>query len=214
MKFTFKIFEKIKEAWPIYKKHFGVFFLLTVIYLIVSYASPNKNFWVGLVAWIVWFFIFYVWVRFILNIIKGKDVSGSLSKEMLPTLHQFWNFIKTMVLLGVIVTLGFVFFIVPGIYFAGRLVFTTYLSVENNKGGRATIKDSWSLTKGYGWNLFWKSFLIGLFAVLGFVALFVGAFITYPMAMIVLVMLYVEFSKFKSSEVITPKVEVVASQIN
>ena len=53
------------------------------------------------------------------------------------------------------------------------------------------------MTKGYGWKLFWKSFIIGLFIALGFLALFIGSFITYPIGLIVMVVMYREFKKFK-----------------
>lgn len=108
---------------------------------------------------------------------------------------------------------GFILLIIPAFYVAGRLMFSVYLSVEKNQGARASIKESWDMTKGYAWQLFWKSFVIGLFMVVGFFALLVGSFVTYPIGFMVMIMLYREFVKFKSQNVSTPVLENTPSPI-
>ena len=45
MQFIFKIGSKIKEVWPVYKVHFGVFLLLMVLTTGVQLMGSNRN-WV------------------------------------------------------------------------------------------------------------------------------------------------------------------------
>ena len=205
MKFDFKVYSKIKEAWPMYKKHFGAFILLISITLAFQFIVQGNhgyddNIFPILVAYILNIVLSFVWIRSMLNLIDNGNFSP-FSKESLPTLSEFWDFTKTLILSSLIILGGFVLLIIPGFYFAGRLMFVQYLSVEKKQGARKNISESWNITKGYGWKIFWKSFVIGLFAILGFIALFVGSLITYPLAMIVTAMLYREFFKFKMSEV-------------
>jgi len=197
MKFTFKISAKIKEVWPLYKLHFGTFILLMLISCGIQAIGSKDNFILSIISSILSIIVFYVWVKYVLNLIDKNDYNP-LTMKALPTLGQFWNLLKTMFLNGLCVLGGLILLIVPGFYIAGRLSFSSYISIEKNQGARATIKEAWKMTEGYGWLLLWKTFVIGLFIILGFIALFVGAFITYPIGVFLLVMMYREFLKMKS----------------
>lgn len=198
MKFTFKIGDKIKESWPVYKAHFSTFLLLMIITVIVQSIESNKHNWVlSIIAYIFSIVLSFMWIRFILNLIDKKEFNV-FSKEALPSFIQLWNLIKTTILYSLCVLGGLILLIIPGIYISGRLVFAIYLSIDKNQGGMPTIREAWKMTEGYGWLLIWKSFVIGLFMILGFIAFFVGSIITYPIGMMVMVMMYREFSKMKS----------------
>jgi hypothetical protein len=196
MQFTFKIGAKIKEAWPIYKLHFGTLILLFAVTLIVKAVGSGHNWILVILSYVVSLIIAYIWIRFGLSLVDKKDFNP-FSKEALPSLLQFWNLFKTMILYMLCVLGGMILLVIPGLYVCGRLIFALYLSVEKNQGARMTVEEAWNMTKGYGWQLFWKSFLIGLFMAVGFIAFFVGGFVTYPIGFIVLLMMYREFSKMK-----------------
>jgi len=100
-----------------------------------------------------------------------------------------------MILYSLCILGGLILFIIPGLYLSGRLMFAPYLSVEKTQGARKSIKESWEATRGNGWKIFWKAFVVGLFMMVGFLAFVVGALITYPVGFIVMVMLYREFFK-------------------
>lgn len=99
----------------------------------------------------------------------------------------------------IIIVPVFIAFMIPAIYVASRLFPAKYLSVDKYQGSIKNIRDSWDMTKGNGWRIFWKTFLIGLFIMLGFLALVIGMIITLPIGMIVMVMMYKELLKFKVS---------------
>jgi membrane-anchored glycerophosphoryl diester phosphodiesterase (GDPDase) len=198
MQFKFKIWDKIKEVWPLYKLHFGTFVLLMLISGVVQVIGGSKEHVIlSILSSIVSLIVFYVWVRFVLSLIDKKEYNP-FSVKALPTLGQFWNLLKTAFLNGLCVLGGFILLVIPGFYISGRLMFSLYLSIEKNQGARVTIKEAWKMTEGYGWLLFWKAFVIGLFMALGFVALLVGSFVTYPIGIVVLLMMYREFSNMKS----------------
>lgn len=202
MNFTFKIGQKIKEAWPLYKEHFGALLLMTLLTFAVAGVGQKENFVLSIVVMVVNIILSYVWIRFILSLIDKKEFN--LFSKDIPTLGQLWNFIKTSILYGLCIIGGLILLIVPGFYFAGRLMFAVYISVEKNQGARASIKESWNMTKDNGWKLFWKSFVIALFMAVGFLALIVGSFITYPIGFMLMIMMYREFVKFKTQGISTP----------
>ena len=203
MQFTFKIWAKIKEVWPIYKLHFGTFILLLVITLVVKAVGSGHNLILATLSYVVSLILAYIWIRFGFSLVDKKDFNP-FSKEALPSLPQFWNLFKTIILYMLSILGGIILLVIPGLYVCGRLIFAIYLSVEKNQGARITIEEAWNMTKGYGWQLFWKSFLIGLFMAVGFIVFFVGGFVTYTIGFIIMIMMYREFSKMKSETPTNP----------
>jgi len=82
-------------------------------------------------------------------------------KDMFEVFHNYWNAVLANLLVGVIVIIGFVLLIVPGIIFACKLVFTPYLVVDRKMGVIEAVKESWRMTNGHAW----KVFLIGLLSI-------------------------------------------------
>jgi len=213
MKFTFKIWDKIKEAWPIYKTQFSMFLLLILVTMVIKVVGNSDGVILPILSFFVGVGLYYLWIRYSLDLVDKKDFNP-FKKESLPSLKQYWNFLKLIVLLFFIYIASLILFIVPLLYISGRLMFATYLSVEKNQGARLCIKESWNMTKGYGWILFWKGFLICLFIFIGFIILLVGGLITYPIGIIVMAMMYREFLKMKSlasvaADTVTPSPEPV-----
>jgi uncharacterized membrane protein len=199
MKFTFKIGTKIKEVWPQYKTHFTNFLLLTILTFVVQFFGSQDNWILTLILNLINLLLSYVWIRSIFTFIEKKEFKP-FSHEMTPSMEQYWNLLKTVILYSLCILGGLILLVIPAFYFTGRLMFSVYLSIEKNQGARKSIKESWNMTRGYGWKLFWKSFVIGLFMVIGFIAFFVGSFITYPIGTVVLVMMYREFSEFSKTK--------------
>ncbi len=197
MQFTFKIGSKIKEAWVIYKENLSIFLLLALMTFIIKALGSKDNSLLTVITFFVGLVLSYIWIRFGLDLVD-KKASDPFSQKALPTLKQYWNFLKTTVLVFLCILAGFILLIVPGLYVSGRLVFALYISVEKNQGARVTVKEAWEMTDGYGWKLFWKSVVIGLFMIVGFIAFFIGGFVTYPVGFIVFIIMYREFLKMKS----------------
>ncbi len=88
-------------------------------------------------------------------------------KDMFEAFQTYWNAVLASLLVAVIVIIGFILLIVPGIVFACKLAFTPYLVIDRKMGVIEAVKGSWSMTGGHTW----KVFLIGL---LGFPICIVG----------------------------------------
>lgn len=82
-------------------------------------------------------------------------------KNMFEAFQDYWNAVLAALLVAAIVIVGFILLIVPGIIFACKLAFTSYLVVDRKMGVIEAVKESWSMTSGHAW----KVFLIGLLAI-------------------------------------------------
>lgn len=100
------------------------------------------------------------------------------------------NYVLVSIIKTVIVFVGFLLLIIPGIIFSIKLQFATYLVVDKNMGVVDALNKSWEMTKGVKWNLFLFSILLVLIDILGFMALIVGLFITIPLTMVATAYVY------------------------
>ena len=82
-------------------------------------------------------------------------------KDMFEAFRNYWNAVLANLLVSIIVGVGLVLLIVPGIIFACKLAFTPYLVVDRKMGVIEAVKESWRMTGGHAW----KVFLIGLLAI-------------------------------------------------
>jgi len=101
-------------------------------------------------------------------------------KDMFEAFHNYWNAVLASLLVFVIIGIGLILLIVPGIIFACKLVFTPYLVVDRKMAVIEAIKESWRMTGGHAW----KVFLIGLLAI----PIFIAGLICFGVGVIISVM--------------------------
>lgn len=91
---------------------------------------------------------------------------------------NYWNAVVANIVVGVIVGLGFVMLIVPGIIFACRLAFVPYLVVDRDMDVMDALRVSWDMTRGYGWQIFFIGFLAIFIVIGGLLCLIVGVIVS------------------------------------
>ena len=97
-------------------------------------------------------------------------------KRIFDGFGNYVNIILANLLVFGLFFIGLVVFIIPGIYVACRLVFTSYLVMDEGLDPVAAVEASWRLTKGHAWKIFLLSLLSILIFIGGFVLLLVGIF--------------------------------------
>jgi uncharacterized membrane protein len=99
-------------------------------------------------------------------------------KEIFNAFKDFWNVVLAGFLTTLIVVFGTLFFIIPGIILACKLIFVPYLVVDKKMKATDAIKESWDLTNGHAWKVFGIGVLAGPIIIAGYICLFVGVFIS------------------------------------
>jgi len=128
-----------------------------------------------LVLWLVQLLLNIGAMRWFVERNPGSGLSGSLFTRRL--LWTIGNLIVGSILYSVIVMIGLVLLIVPGIYLAVALFFYNYEIVVEGENAVEALSNSWSLTSGYRLDLF----LLGLlFFVIGMVLGWVTGPFTIP----------------------------------
>ncbi|MGQ1909986.1 hypothetical protein ACT3CE_09385 [Marinifilum sp. RC60d5] len=99
-------------------------------------------------------------------------------EELLFGFRKFLLVVLSHLLVIGIVGLGFLFFIIPGIYLACKLIFVPYLVMDKNVDPLQAIKLSYYLSKGYFWTIFGMGILSFLIFILGLICMIVGVFVS------------------------------------
>lgn len=74
--------------------------------------------------------------------------------DMFAAFRNYLNAVLASLLTGIIIVLGLIFFIIPGIIFACKLAFTPYLIVDRKMEVIEAIKTSWRMTDGHALEVF------------------------------------------------------------
>lgn len=98
--------------------------------------------------------------------------------DMFDSFKNYLNVILASLLSGAIITFGFFFLIIPGIIFACRLVFVPFLVMDKKLDPVKAVEESWRLTKGHGWRIFWMGILAFFIIIAGLIVLVFGVFIS------------------------------------
>lgn len=102
----------------------------------------------------------------------------------------FWSYLGTKVLVALIVVLGLILVIVPGVIAGLALMFATYLIVDKGRTPLEAIKESVRMTKGNRWKLFLFVLALAALNIVGAVLFFVGLMVTVPVTYLAMVHAY------------------------
>jgi len=96
----------------------------------------------------------------------------------------FWRFVGAHILSAILIMLGLIAFVIPGIMIAMGLSFVPFLVVERGLGPIQAMQESWRITNGHKGRLFLLVLaLVGL-NFLGLLAFVVGVLVAIPVTMI------------------------------
>lgn len=192
---AFLIGESLAFGWRKTKAHSRLLFsvLLTLFAVRIAYAIVDKVLAYtpqGVAAEIVLTVAGVVFgigfTNIVLKLAKGE---GAAYGDIVPPLQLAWQFLAASILVGVIVVVGLILLIVPGIYFLLRYSMVRFAALEG-AGIRGSLRRSAQMTQNVKWRLL--GFLLAIVGIniLGALCFFVGLLVTVPMTMIAYARVY------------------------
>ena len=120
-------------------------------------------------------------------VITDRAVEGqslSWTDAILLAFSKWAKALGTGILAGLIVALGFLIFIIPGVIFAVYYMFTSYVVVLRNESGIEALSYSKSLVQGQWWRMF------GIGLAVGIIIFLITMAVIYPLNLIVSLISY------------------------
>lgn len=191
---TFSIKEIFTQGWNLFKEkpwtYIGITLTLTVFSMVVNALTGDGKgliaiigFLIGLAASTV---VSIAYSRMALSVTAREDMSW----DKLWAPEHFWNMLGTTILQGIVILVGLVLLIIPGIYAALVLSMSQLVVVDKKLAPVAALKESYRLTKGHVWQLLFFMLAILVLNIVGVLALFVGLFVTIPITIIAVACVY------------------------
>ena len=123
-------------------------------------------------------------------LLKSYENTTSATFGDLWTPHPFWRFFLANIVVGLIVGLGIILLIVPGIIFAIRYMFVPFIVIEKGLRPFEALRESRRITNGHKWRLFLFSLVLVGINILGTLCLLIGLLVTVPVTMLATVYVY------------------------
>ncbi len=196
--------EAFSYGWHTMQKHFWLFvqalaviILITgIIGFVASLARRNDfvllNGLLQVLNIIIGTLLGSGFIAFALKIYRGQEASvGDLFSQG----DILWHYLLATILYSIIVAVGFLLLIVPGVIFLLKYQFVSYCIVDKRMGVKDAFKESAVMTKGEKGNLFWFGILSLLLYIAGVMVFFVGIVVTIPMVIMGYVFVYHALSK-------------------
>ncbi len=203
---TFSIEAAFKFGWETFKKRPGFFISMTVIVLIVSWVTGYSIEMVAgkesVIAGLLNLAIStLVDLGVVATVLKVYDSVESVSLSNLWHPQQYLPYLGATLLTAVIVVVGLILLIVPGIIAAVTLLFVKFLVVDRKLGPVEALKESARITKGHRMTLFLFVLAIAVINIIGAILLLIPLLVTIPVSSLAMVYAYRQLGH-KASEVV------------
>lgn len=188
----FSIGEALGYGWKKLQENIG-----PLVTAALAILAVNVIFWLlgggflgglfKLIGWFVSILISMGLIRIALKIVDGKPVETA---DLFQRADLALPYFIASVIVGVMVGIGFVFLIIPGIYLAITFGFFGYNIVDKEHGIVESIEQSAAITKAQKGDLFVFGVVLVLFNLAGAIALGIGLLITVPVSMLAMAYVY------------------------
>jgi len=131
--------------------------LVGVIILATMPALAPLTFLLMLVSIVLTFFVTIAMVKAVAN-----ETMTDWKKAFNESKSLFWPYFLASILVGIVILIGFVLFIIPGIYLSIALGFYYFTLILENKRGWDSAQASKDLVKGYWWAVFGRILLFAI----------------------------------------------------
>lgn len=199
---TFSIGEAIRFGWSAMKSHFGFFAIVLLIAtgiqvvptILQKISGDFPPVWVSILFVILSIVLTVVKVimdlGFIKIALKVHDNQIVQISDLFGSRGCFWRYVGSFLLYYFVILAGLLLFIIPGIIFALRLQYFSYLIIDKGSGPVEALRQSWSMTKGHTWHLLGLGLVFFLINLGGALLLLVGLFLTVPTTMVAMAFVY------------------------
>ncbi len=190
--------EAIRFGWDITKTNFMFFVFLLILTALVNSGAQFIAVWTDKISPIISIFINLVLcilsmvmqMGLIKISLKLYDDEEAKLADLFSCFPLLLKYLFSSIICGLLMIVGMIFLIIPGIILAIKLQFFSYFIVDKGLGPIQALEKSWEITKGVKWNLFLFGLLLLLLNLFGMLCLLIGLFVTVPITMMAMVFVY------------------------
>ncbi|MBP6925579.1 MAG: DUF975 family protein [Candidatus Pacebacteria bacterium] len=203
MKKTFSIKQAFKFGWTAFKAQWTFYIAIIFVALVASWVGGVIGNLLGesfipqafatVIAMIIQLFISVGFITIFIRTVREKSVGWN---DFLRNKDRLLSFFAVSIIYQILVLIGLILLIIPGIYLAIRYQYATYIIIDDKhiSIGKA-FKRSAEITKGIKWRIILLACASVGVGILGLLALGVGIFAAAPVIGIARAFVYVQLRK-------------------
>jgi uncharacterized membrane protein len=197
----FSIKQSIKAGWEKFKTNVEVPVLATLFILILGSfgGGGREHFAIFLLTLVVMVISIIVKIGYAKIFLRINDGEKPKFVEIFKEYKLFWKYFGASVLYILMVAVGLILFIIPGIFVAIRFAFSPLIVVDTKIGPIKALKESYAITKGNFWKLLGFWVIMAIFNLIGLIVFGIGLLITMPITTFSAVYVYRELSRERAS---------------
>lgn len=136
--------------------------------------------WVCLLSFLCFFIYRYLEVVYCRMLYAAtEDMKVKISVELKNARHSFWFYLGVFIVYIILLYLGIICCIIPGIFIGIRFMFAPYIAANHpNLTFSEVFLHSWQITKGHFWKLFWIEIVSLGILLIGFICCCVGVLVS------------------------------------
>ncbi len=198
----FRIGEALGFGWEKFRSHFFFLWMTLGTVFVISGACnalgkvTEKS---ALLSLLITLLSVYVGVIMEIGLTKlyldviDNDREGGI-RTLFSERGLFFRYLGSSIVYGLVIAVGFLLLIIPGVYFILKYQFASYLIVDKGAVIGEAFKKSGEMTQGIKWQLLLFALAIGGINILGALVLGLGLLVTVPMTMMAYVFVYRKLS--------------------
>ncbi|MFA5070318.1 MAG: DUF975 family protein [Patescibacteria group bacterium] len=186
--------QAISYGWTEVKKNFWYFVGLAVIVCLIESITSGygrSHYTLDILGIFLSTWMACGYTRLVLDYQAGNKRPLA---DVFTQVKPYWRVFGANLIIGIIVAIGFILLIVPGIYLALRFLFTIPLIIDKNLGIEEAMKQSTAMTKGIKMPLFGFGLTALGVIILGAIVFGVGVFVALPVVWLAYISLYKRLS--------------------
>ena len=169
----------LKEGWELFKSRAGEFIVFTVIILAASFVLSNLDFIGSLVSALITPPLYAGIIIVAFMLLRQQEVQFG---DFFKGFNYFLPLVLAGIVSGILVTLGLILLIIPGVYLIVSYLFVSMLIVEHHMEFWQALETSRQIVTKNWFSVF--IFVLILFAInlIGAIALGIGLLVTIPVS--------------------------------
>jgi len=202
--------ECIRFGWATFKKNpwlfvgaLAILFAISSVSSLISGAVSASKHELAIIVMFIASITLGTYVEMAMTsfLLKAHESTEGITFQSVISSLPFWKYLGAKILVGVVVAIGFVLLIVPGVILMLMFLMTQYLVIDRSLGPIEALKESNRITKGHKFQLLLLVLAVAGLNILGALALLVGLLVSIPVSMLAVVHAY-RVLEHKANEVV------------
>lgn len=185
------------SSWNSFKNNKKILLTVTLIYIgVVIFESILQNILsekfivqlaINIVSMVVNIVVMIGLIKIFLKISRNENAAIS---DLFDGKRYFLKLLGGYILYVLIILVGFLLFIIPGLIWQIKYSYFTFLIIDKDMNPIEALKESGKITYGFKWKLFFLLFVAGFVCLVGLLFFGVGIFIAYPVSLLMVAYAY------------------------